>query len=83
MTDQSDALSLIRRMAGVLLGVKPATLKEISLADAGADPLDVSMLIMEVEAEYEITISDMEVSSLNSCEDIARLVAQKLGVPNE
>ncbi len=83
MADQSSALSLIRRMAGTLLGVKPKALEGVSLADAGAEKIDVTMLVLEVEAEFAISISDVEVEQLKSCEDFARLVARKHGVPYE
>jgi acyl carrier protein len=81
MSDRAlDIAPRIRRMAAMMLMVKPGDIADFPLSDAGATSRDLIDLVLQVEAEFNINISDLEVSGLKSVPDFAKVVAAKLGV---
>jgi acyl carrier protein len=54
--------------------VKP----ESDLESLGADSLNVTNIVMEVEDKYDISISDEEMQKFRKVDDVIRLVTAKI-----
>ena len=79
-TNLPEIASKVRRIAATMLGVKPHELETKSLREAGADSVDCVSLIMQVENEFSVSIADLEIEGAGTVDEIAALVARKLGV---
>ena len=55
------------------------TPKSNVIADLGADSLDVVELLMTLEDDFGIAVSDEEAVNLKTVEDIVKLIDSKLG----
>jgi len=53
------------------------TLKSRVIEDLGADSLDVVEMLMILEDEFNVTVSDEESLSLSTVEDIVKLIDSK------
>lgn len=53
---------------------------ETRLSDLGLDSLDIVEITMNIEKEFDIMISDPEVESWKSLQDIYNTLDQKLGI---
>lgn len=55
-----------------------AVKSESDLESLGADSLNVTNIVMEVEDKYEISISDEEMQKFRKVDDVIRLVTAKI-----
>ncbi len=69
-------LKKVSTLLAAQLGIKTdkITLQSRIVDDLGADSLDVVELLMTLEDEYKITVSDKEAMSLKTVEDILRII---------
>lgn len=69
-------LKKVTTLLAAQLGIKAdkITLQSRIVDDLGADSLDVVELLMTLEDEYKITVSDKEAMSLKTVEDILRII---------
>lgn len=55
-----------------------AVKSESDLESLGADSLNVTNIVMEVEDKYDISISDEEMQKFRKVDDVIRLVTAKI-----
>ena len=89
MPDQQDRGGELRRSATVADGVRAMLREELQadeskikpqsdlVLDLGATPLDVSEIVMGLEASYDITITSSEARKLKSVQDLIDCVEKK------
>lgn len=80
MTDINVALfEKIKKMVSKELNVEEGkvTLETNFVDDLGADSLDAIELIMTVENEFDISISDEEAQTIQTVKDIVALIESK------
>ena len=72
----SDAPSTVTRVLAVAaeqMGVDQSNIEaSTSLADLGADELDLVELVMTLEEEFDQTISDAEIERMSGGEDLSK-----------
>lgn len=75
----------VKEMLAEQLNIDVATIKDESriVEDLGADSLDVVELLMTLEDELGVAISDEEALELKTIADIARIVGAKLPEKDE
>lgn len=66
----------VRKIVADKLGVQEAKIEETSsfVNDLGADSLDVVEFVMEVEKEFDITISDEDATKLATVGDAVKYI---------
>ncbi len=71
-----DTFTKVVTLLGNELGVDPATITPDSdiIRDLGADSLDVVQMLMALEDEFGITVSEDEASNLKTVRDIVNLI---------
>ena len=77
----SDLAERIRTIISEQFGVNVAEVTPDSsiLDDLGADSLDVVELVMTLEDEFDIEVSDEAAESIRTIADVERFVAENLG----
>ena len=72
-------LDKIAQVLSEQLGVDKGQITESSkiVEDLGADSLDVVELLMNLEEEYGVTVSDEEAGSISTVGDIVKLIDSK------
>ena len=77
----SEVLSRIKKVVVDKLGVDESeVVPEASFTtDLGADSLDTVELVMELEREFGIQITDSEAEKLNTVAKVAKFVEDRLG----
>ncbi len=72
-------LDKIKKLIEEKLNVSPdkITLETSFVDDLGADSLDAVELVMTVEEEFDITISDEEAQSLQTVGDLVKIIESK------
>lgn len=79
MTEENAIAERVTRLIADLLGVKPSDVdKSSTLKDLGADELDYVELIVYLEEEYNIAITEEEAENLNTVGDHVDIVCRKL-----
>ena len=61
--------------------VKPADVKPESrlVEDLGADSANMMMLIMDLEAEFDLTVEDDVLSNIKTVDDIVKYIEKRVG----
>lgn len=73
METTEDIGSKVLAVIGEYLG--EAVTPETVLADKGADSMDVREIAMNIEDEFDISISDEQLESVQTAQDLIALVA--------
>lgn len=73
------SIDKIKKLLAEQLNIDPAKITENSrvIEDLGADSLDVVEMLMVLEDEFNVTVSDEESLTLKTVGDIAKLVDAK------
>ncbi len=68
----------IRELLSIQLNLKPELIKKESriVDDLGADSLDVVELLMTLEDEFGVTVSDEEAVKIKTVDDIINIVGK-------
>ena len=76
----SDIGERVERITAQTLGVERQLVKQSSnfSLDLGADSLDSVALVMDLEDEFTIEISDSEADSVATVKDVVELIQEKL-----
>jgi len=75
----AEALERIRERLAEALGVAPEEVSaETSLADLGVDSLDLAEVVMDFEAEFELTLP-AAAERIVTVGDVIRLIAERGG----
>ena len=76
----SDVGERIEKITAKTLGVDPAMVRQTSnfSQDLGADSLDTVALVMDLEDEFTIEISDMEAADIVTVEQATTFVTERL-----
>lgn len=72
------AIEEIEKLVGLLLGAKQISFKDRLVEDLNAESADIVNVIATLEEKYEIAITEEEIPSLQTVEDLHRLVNQRL-----
>ena len=75
MSLESDIRQIIKDICPTSLEVYPT---HLIIDDLGADSLDQIEIVMKLEDEFDIEISNEEAEKLKTVEDIVRLVKEKV-----
>lgn len=69
-------LEKVKSLLASQLGIKPDRITEKSriLEDLGADSLDLVELLMTLEDEFNVTVSDEDALKLKTVADIVRII---------
>ena len=69
-------LEKVKNVLASQLGIKPDRMTEKSriLEDLGADSLDLVELLMTLEDEFNVTVSDEDALKLKTVADIVRII---------
>ena len=69
-------LEKVKNLLASQLGIKPDRITEKSriLEDPGADSLDLVELLMTLEDEFNVTVSDEDALKLKTVADIVRII---------
>ncbi len=69
-------LEKVKNLLASQLGIKPDRITEKSriLEDLGADSLDLVELLMTLEDEFNVTVSDEDALKLKTVADIVRII---------
>ena len=76
----SDVGERIEKITAKTLGVDPAMVRQSSnfSLDLGADSLDAVELVMDLEDEFTIEISDVEAMELVTVEQVTAYITERL-----
>ena len=76
----SDVGERIEKITAKTLGVDPAMVRQSSnfSLDLGADSLDTVALVMDLEDEFTIEISDMEAADIVTVEQATTFITERL-----
>lgn len=80
MPTPEDTQARVIRVIEQQLGANNPKLNDHFVADLGADSLDTIELVMAVEDEFGIEISDDEAEACRTVQDSVDLLARKLGM---
>lgn len=80
MPTPEDTQARVIRVIEQQLGASSPKLTDRLVEDLGADSLDTIELVMAVEDEFGIEISDDEAEACRTVQDCVDLVASKLGM---
>ena len=77
----TSTLDRIKSLLSSQLGIKEdrIQLKSRILEDLGADSLDLVELLMTLEDEFNVTVSDEEAVKLKTVEDIVKIIEATQG----
>jgi len=75
----------VKKLLSEQLNIKPETITEKSrvIEDLGADSLDVVEMLMVLEDEFNVTVSDEESMALKTVGDICSLIDSKTKTNNQ
>ena len=76
----SDVGERVEKITAKTLGVDPAMVRQTSnfSLDLGADSLDTVALVMDLEDEFTIEISDLEASEIITVEQATTFITERL-----
>ncbi|MBG9988085.1 acyl carrier protein [Aerococcaceae bacterium DSM 111176] len=78
MTKKSDVYSVVKTMLADRFGMQESYVKsDLAFSAFGADSLDVTELIMELEDIFSIQIEDEKISHLNTVGDMVSYIYEK------
>ena len=74
------SLEKVKKLLAEQLNINPDTITEKSrvIEDLGADSLDVVEMLMVLEDEFNVTVSDEESLNLKTVGDIVKLIDKKV-----
>ena len=74
----SKIFTVVRNIVAERSGITPKSLEGCTTLEAvGLDGMDMSELIMAIEDEFDIEISDDEYNAIGTLDDIVELVKKK------
>ncbi len=73
-----DIESKLRSITTTIMGDREITTDSHFINDFGADSLDLMELVMAVEVEFGIELSDDDAESMNTFGDTVKLVTEKV-----
>ena len=76
----SDVGDRVEKITAKTLGIDPAMVRQTSnfSLDLGADSLDTVALVMDLEDEFTIEISDLEASDIITVEQATTFITERL-----
>ena len=76
----SDVGERVEKITAKILGIEPALVKQSSnfSLDLGADSLDTAELVMDLEDEFTIEISDLEAADIVTVEQATTFITERL-----
>ena len=76
----SDIGERIEKITAKTLGIDPAMVKQTSnfSLDLGADSLDTVALVMDLEDEFTVEISDLEAADIVTVEQATTFIKERL-----
>lgn len=80
----ASAADVIEKIKSIIVDQLSVSLEEVTdeasfIDDLGADSLDIVELVMALEEEFDMEISDEDAEKIQTVKDVTGYIAQRLG----